>query len=94
MERIKNSSAAIHDYRMRLRNVAEELTQQYDKTGQQIETVGETWKDHNFEQFAQNFEEDKQKIAQLCQAVTHYEEEILYKLEQKLIAYEGINPSL
>ncbi len=85
---VSNSSAAIHDYRGKIAHAIDELKVQLTKTERAIETVSEDWKDDNFKQFQNNFNEDKEKIKPLCDVLYNYENNLLYQLEQKLRAYE------
>ena len=85
---VSNSSAAIHDYRGKIAHAIDELKDQLTKTERAIETVSEDWKDDNFKQFQNNFDEDKEKIKPLCDKLYDYENNLLYQLEIKLKAYE------
>lgn len=85
---VSNSSAAIHDYRGKIAHAIDELKVQLTKTERAIETVSEDWKDDNFKQFQNNFDEDKERINPLCDVLYNYENNLLYMLEQKLRIYE------
>ena len=79
-----NNSSSIHDYRGQIAHAIDELQLQLKKTEQAIATVSESWKDDNFREFQNNFEEDKGKISPLCNVLTVYQEDKLYQLEKKL----------
>lgn len=81
-------SAGLHDYRGKIAHAVDELQLQLNKTEQAIDEAGETWKDDNFREFQQYFNEDKEKIKPLCDVLIRYEEDILYQFEQKVRALE------
>ena len=84
-----NNSASIQNYRNQIANAIEELKTQFRKTDQAIETVSESWKDDNFREFQENFNEDKEQILPLCNVLDNYQGNLLYQLEQKLRVLEG-----
>jgi uncharacterized protein YukE len=84
-----NNSKAIHDYRGQIAHVTDELKVQFRKTEQAIETVSESWKDDNFREFQEHFNEDKEQILPLCDVLYNYENNLLYQLEKKLEKLEG-----
>lgn len=79
-----NNSSSIYDYRGQIAHTIDELKVQIRKTEQAIETVGETWKDDNFREFQDHFNEDKEQILPLCDVLDNYQGNLLYQLEQKL----------
>ena len=87
-----NNPDSIHDYRDKIGETIEELKQQLVKTESAIETVSESWRDENFQQFQNNFNEDKEKIRPLCEVLLNYKDNLLYQLEQKLRVYTEETP--
>ena len=83
-----NNSNSIHDYRGQIAHTIDELKLQITKTERAIETVGESWKDDNFREFQENFNEDKEQILPLCDVLDNYQSNLLYQLEQKLRTLE------
>ena len=77
-------SDSLHEYRYQISHVIDELKVQIGKTESAIEKVGETWKDDNFKEFQNNFNEDKEEILPLCKILENYESNILLQLEQKV----------
>lgn len=84
-----NNSASIHDYRGQIAHAVDELKLQFRKTEQAIDTVSESWKDENFREFQEHFNEDKEQILPLCDVLYNYENNLLYQLEKKLEKLEG-----
>lgn len=84
-----NNSHSIHDYRGQIAHVVDELKVQFRKTERAIETVGESWKDENFREFQDNFNEDKEQILPLCDILDNYQCNLLYQLEKRLEVLEN-----
>ena len=84
-----NDPESIHEYRGKIQNAIEQLRTQLQKTETAVETVSESWKDNNFQQFRDNFNVDKEQIKPLCEVLSNYESNLLYQLEQKLRTYIG-----
>lgn len=84
-----NDPESINAYRGKIQDAIEKLRTQLTKTEIAIETVSESWKDNNFQQFRENFNVDKEQIKPLCDVLSRYESDILYQLEQKLRTYIG-----
>lgn len=82
-----NDPASINAYRGKINDAVEKLRTQLQKTELAIETVSESWKDNNFQEFRNNFNIDKEQIKPLCDILHNYDENILYGLEQKLKTY-------
>lgn len=85
---IENNSTSIHDYRGQIAHAIDELKLNLQKTDSAIDTVSESWKDDNFCEFQENFNQDKEQIKPLCDALDNYASNLLYQLEQKLRALE------
>jgi len=79
-----NNSTSIHEYRGQIAHAIDELLLNLKKTERAVETVGESWKDDNFKEFQDNFNQDKEKIKPLCNVLDNYQSNLLYQLEQKL----------
>lgn len=79
----------MHVYRGKIEHAIEELNRNLKKTEQAIETVGESWKDDNFREFQENFNQDKEQIVPLCNVLNNYQSNLLYQLEKKLERLEG-----
>lgn len=86
---VRNNSASIHKYRGQIAHAIDELKLNLKKTERAIETVGETWKDDNFKEFEDNFNQDKEQIVPLCDVLDNYQSNLLYQLEKKLEKLEG-----
>ena len=84
-----NDSKSIHEYRGKIAHAIDELKLNLRKTEQAIETVGESWKDDNFREFQDNFNQDKEQIVPLCNVLDNYQSNLLYQLEKKLERLEG-----
>ena len=84
-----NNSASIHDYRGQIAHAIDELKLNLKKTERAIETVEESWKDDNFREFQDNFNQDKEQIIPLCDVLDNYQSNLLYQLEKKLEKLEG-----
>ncbi len=84
-----NDPDSIHAYRQQIADKIEQLKGLLQKTERAVETVSESWKDNNFQQFRANFEVDKEQIKPLCEVLSNYESNLLYQLEQKLRTYTG-----
>jgi uncharacterized protein YukE len=91
---VSNDPEAIHSYRQQIVGAIEKLEGQLKKTESAVNTVAQGWKDNQFQQFQQNFDEDKARIPELCNVLRHYDEHILYDLEQKLNNYLDVNMHL
>lgn len=84
-----NNSSSIHEYRGEIAHAIDELNLNLKKTERAIETVGESWKDDNFREFQDNFNQDKEQIVPLCSVLDNYQSNLLYQLEKKLERLEG-----
>lgn len=84
-----NDPESINAYRGKIQDAIGKLRDQLAKTEIAIETVSDSWKDNNFQQFRENFNVDKEQIKPLCDVLSRYESDILYQLEQKLRTYIG-----
>lgn len=90
-----NNSTSIHSYRGQIAQAIENLQTQFNKTESALESVHEAgWKDDNFREFQNNFNEDKEKILPLCNVLDNYQGNLLYQLEQKLKRLEDRRFSL
>lgn len=84
-----NDPDSIHAYRGKIFEAIGNLKTQLEKTEAAVQTVSESWKDNNFVQFQNNFNEDKAKIMPLCEVLNNYESNLLHQLEEKLRTYMG-----
>lgn len=78
---------AVKDLRRKLMEVLEELRDQYDQTSKAIETISETWKDSQFEDFKNKFSEDQEKLKPLCDHIEEYDSEVLEKQQRWIEEY-------
>ncbi len=78
---------AVKDLRRKLMEVLEELRDQYDQTSKAIETISETWKDSQFEDFKNKFSEDQEKLKPLCNHIEEYDSEVLEKQQRWIEEY-------
>lgn len=88
-----NDPDAINAYRGKINDAIEQLRIQLQKTQQAVDTVNQSWKDNNFQQFRNNFNIDKEQIKPLCDVLSNYESTILFELEQKLRTYIDTSPT-
>lgn len=79
-----NNSAALHEYRAQLSETIQKLDDSLKKTEAAVELVGETWKDDNFREFQENFNQDKEMIIPLTASLDDYEQNVLFHLEEKV----------
>ena len=79
-----NNSAALHEYRRQLSQAIQNLQDSLKKTEAAVEQVGETWKDDNFKEFQENFNQDKEMIIPLTASLEDYEQNILFHLEENV----------
>lgn len=86
---VDNDPEAIKRYRGQIQDAIERLKVQLQNTERAVQTVSESWKDNNFMEFQNHFNEDKNRIRPLCEILENYESNILYQLEQKLRTYIG-----
>lgn len=83
-----NDPTALNKYRGEIYQRIQELQKQLKATEESIQQCNdEGWKDGNFTEFQNNFEQDKNDIAVLCDGLNVYYEDILAGLEQKLRGY-------
>ena len=82
-----NDPESIKIYRGQIAQKVEDLNKLIQDTERAIETVSASWKDNNFKQFQQNFNQDMSQIKPLCNVLSNYEGNLLYQLEQKLRTY-------
>lgn len=85
-----NNLEELIKFRGKIEKSIENLNQNLKKTEAAIETVSETWKDEKFTQFEQKFSEDKEQIPPLCNALTEFNDEDLYQLQQIIEEYIGV----
>lgn len=78
---------AIKDLRRKLKEVSEDLQNQYEQTENAIGTVAETWQDHGFLNFKNQFSEDQKKIKPLFEKIEEYDSEVLEKLQRWIEDY-------
>lgn len=82
-----NDWESIHSYRSQIAERASQLKELIRKTEGSIQTVSESWKDNQFQQFQNNFNNDMAQIKPLCDVLSNYEGNLLYQLENKLRTY-------
>lgn len=81
-----NNPEDVRNYYTKIENYIGSLRDDFTKTENAIKTVSESWKDDQFKQFQNNFNEDKEKIEPLCRLLERYVE-LLKDLERKLEGY-------
>lgn len=79
-----NNSKELHEYRNQLSETIQKLDDSLKKTEAAVELVGETWKDDNFREFQENFNQDKEMIIPLKASLDDYEQNKLFHLEEKV----------
>ena len=84
---VVNDPESIHAYRQQIAERIEQLRGLITKTEGAIQTVSESWKDNQFQQFHNNFNQDMAQIKPLCDVLSNYEGNLLYQLENKLRTY-------
>lgn len=82
-----NDPESIHSYRSQIAQNVEKLRKLIPDTQRALDTVGESWKDSQFQQFSANFETEMQEISPLCEVLSNYEGNLLYRLENNLRTY-------
>lgn len=91
MDATINDVEALKDIRNKMLDTVEDLMKQLRRTDNAIENVARTWKDTQFEQFRDNFNEDKEKIKPLSDDIEEFEDNVHY-LENILREYlESLN---
>lgn len=90
---VSNDPEAIRKYWGEIEQTIENLKKQLKDTEVAIEIVSEGWKDGNFQQFQGNFNQDKEMINPLCNALGEYVN-LLRQLEQKLRDYGDLEMHL
>lgn len=91
MDATINDVEALKDFRNKMIDTVEDLMKQLRRTDNAIENVARTWKDIQFEQFRDNFNEDKEKIKPLSDDIEAFEDNVYY-LENILREYlESLN---
>lgn len=78
---------AIKDLRRKLKEVLDELRDQYQQTEGAIDTVAESWQDQGFIHFKDQFAEDEKKLQPLCDQIEEYDSEVLEKLQRWIEEY-------
>lgn len=79
-----NNSWDLHEYRNQLSETIQKLDESLKKTEAAVELVGETWKDDNFREFQENFNQDKEMIIPLIASLDDYVQNKLFHLEEKV----------
>ena len=87
MSGIINDADAMRKLRNQLKEAAEKLEKQLQKTEGAIEEVAQTWADTKFLEFKNKFGEDKEKIKPLSKKINEYEDEVLRPIEDLLREY-------
>lgn len=78
-------------FRNELLDTVEKLRSQLRKTEQAMDDVAREWKDHQFEKYKREFDEDKEKIEPLCKKIEEYEYDILTPIYKIVYEYENLN---
>ncbi len=83
------SLKAIIDLRKQLRDVIGDLEETLKRSDAAVEVVSQSWKDENFRNFREKFEEDKDNLTPLISDIDEYEADILYRYQEKIEIYLG-----
>lgn len=86
MDATINDVEALKDFRNKMLDTVDDLMKQLRRTDNAIENVARTWKDTQFEQFRDNFNEDKEKIKPLSDDIEEFEDNV-HNLEKILREY-------
>lgn len=78
---------SLKDLRRKLKEVLEELRDQYEQTTKAMDAVAETWQDKQFLDFKAKFEVAQEKLKPLCEQIEEYDEEVLLKLQRWVEKY-------
>ena len=84
---IHNDYVALCRFRQQLEETSKNLRDQLRKTEAAIETVAQGWKDVQFEQFKNGFEEDKEIIDPLCKEIDDFNNVLLQPLQGTIKRY-------
>lgn len=82
-----NDPELIQKYRNDITNRINELRENLKKTDSAVENVSQGWKDIQFQQFQQNFNQDKELINPLCVVLEQYRDDILGPLQDRMNNY-------
>ena len=82
-----NDPELIKQYRNDISNRIEELQQNLSKTNGAIQTVSQGWKDSQFQQFHDHFDQDKEMIGKLMGVLEKYRDDILGPLQARMENY-------
>lgn len=88
-----NDPVALKSYRNQILERKGELQNSIARTQSALDEVHQTWNDEQYQQFAQNFNDDLENIAKLCESLQYYDDPILANLQRKLEAYLAISMS-
>lgn len=77
----------IQRLRSDFRKLEEDLERQLRATDEKIETVSRTWRDDNFRNFKNKFDQDKERLRPLSKKVSDFEKLFLTEIEHKLKKY-------
>lgn len=77
------------EFRKRLIERAEQLSDQEAKTKRAIDDVAQTWKDEVFRKFASDFLQDVEQIKDLVEDLYWLDDPILKNYQEKLESYLG-----
>ena len=77
------------EFRKRLIERAEQLSDQEAKTKRAIDDVAQTWKDEVFREFASDFLQDVEQIKDLVEDLYWLDDPILKNYQEKLQGYLG-----
>jgi phage-related tail protein len=87
MDGIINDVESLHKFRNKLLDTVDDLKTQLKTTEGAVEDVSKTWKDSQFVQFKDGFEQDKDTINPLCKKIEEFENDVLHPLENILREY-------
>lgn len=87
---VNNDPEEIRKYWGKIEDTIGDLQEQLKNTDNAIGIVNDGWKDDNFEQFKNNFNQDKEMIIPLCKALGQYVN-LLQQLERKLRDYGDLD---
>ena len=91
MHIIRNNAESMRKFMAEMRNLAQNLDESLKKTEQEIENLSQTWRDPEFKEFKNKFDEDKSKIKPLSDKINDLESNNLRHKEEKLRKHLGIN---
>lgn len=85
--KIKIDLNGLTDFRKKLRECSQQVSEQENKTRNAINIVSQTWQDDNFKDFEAKFSQDMQRIKKLIEELNRIDGQVLKNYQDKLERY-------